>query len=339
MNCTTWEAWMQLLEFVRDYPDGVVMTMGEVALAHAFDNAPTVANPEQGDSDHDGVGDHIDGAQVAAADATLSRKQAGDLSATLTNGAGDPIVGQEVTFSFDRDGDATAESYVGITDSTGLATVTVTPTAPVGSASFVVEWDGLRAQASDGADVTIVDVAALTLDANVNPTSGQVTDAVTVGASLTDSDGVGVVGQTVTFTIGTASATGATDADGHARATLISEGPAGSPGLTATFDGTALYGSSSDSADFTVLHEDTALVLADAVARGRSSAVAEATLTEADGQALAGKVVEFLIEQRKGRDLVFGPLGTAVTDADGVARFEIGARYLSLQEQPICAIF
>ena len=38
------------------------MTMGEVALAQGFDNAPTVYNPDQADIDHDGIGDVIDGA-------------------------------------------------------------------------------------------------------------------------------------------------------------------------------------------------------------------------------------------------------------------------------------
>lgn len=52
-----WDAWMQLLDFVRSYPGGVVLTAGEVALALAYDNAPTVWNPAQADADHDGVGD------------------------------------------------------------------------------------------------------------------------------------------------------------------------------------------------------------------------------------------------------------------------------------------
>ena len=39
---------MQLLDFVKNYPGGVAMTMGEVALAKGYDNAPTVANPGPG---------------------------------------------------------------------------------------------------------------------------------------------------------------------------------------------------------------------------------------------------------------------------------------------------
>lgn len=56
-----WRAWMQVLDFVKNYPGGVAMTMGEVALAAGFDNAPIVPNPDQADADHDGIGDVIDG--------------------------------------------------------------------------------------------------------------------------------------------------------------------------------------------------------------------------------------------------------------------------------------
>jgi hypothetical protein len=55
-----WEAWMQLLDYVAGYPDGVVMTLGEVALAQAFDNCPVDANADQADLDADGSGDVCD---------------------------------------------------------------------------------------------------------------------------------------------------------------------------------------------------------------------------------------------------------------------------------------
>ena len=34
-----WKAWMQLLDYIHDYPDGVAMTLGDVALAKTYDNA------------------------------------------------------------------------------------------------------------------------------------------------------------------------------------------------------------------------------------------------------------------------------------------------------------
>jgi len=55
-----WNAWIQLLDFVKNYPGGVTMTMGDVALAKATDNCPGVANADQADMDHDGLGNACD---------------------------------------------------------------------------------------------------------------------------------------------------------------------------------------------------------------------------------------------------------------------------------------
>lgn len=334
-----WDAWLQLLDFVRTYPGGVVMTMGEVAMAKAFDNAPTVANLDQADGDKDGVGDVIDGATLVATDTNLGRNEASDLEATLTSGDGDPITGQSVTFSFDEDGDGIDETFNGTTDSAGLAQVSVTPTRPVGSASFAVDWNGLRTTATDTGSVTVTDVAALTLDV-ANSTSGQVTDQVTVRATLTDSDGAGIGERSITFAIGAATASGITDTDGDASATLTLAGPAGSSELTASFTGDASYSSASDSSPFTVAMEDTTLVLADAVGvGGKTSPVALATLSEADGATLDGRTVEFFVEVKIKGDLKFVSIGTATTNADGVASTSIPRKYVSETPRPIRATF
>ncbi len=64
-----WAKWMILLDYVK--ANGVPMTIGDYSLAMGFDNAPTVPNPSQADSDHNGIGDVIDHATLAADDATL----------------------------------------------------------------------------------------------------------------------------------------------------------------------------------------------------------------------------------------------------------------------------
>ena len=333
-----WEGWLQLLDYVKSYPGGVVMTMGDVARAKAFDNAPTVDNADQADSDHDGIGDVIDGAALAAADASLGRNVAGTLSAMLSNGAGDPMANQEVSFAFDADGDATDETYTATTDAAGLASVSVTATRPIGPATFSVSWDGLRATAADTGDVAVTDAAIVTLDAG-NPATGQVSDAVTVGATLTDTDGAPIAGRTIDFAIGTATGTGTTDATGHASPSLTLAGPAGATTLSATFAGDTDYATATASVPFTVAKEDTTLVLADAVATKNTRAIAAATLKEADGAALAGRTVTFAAQEKLRNQLVWTTIGTATTDANGVARFEIPTKYAQKTKTPIRAAF
>jgi len=108
--------------------------------------------------------------------------------------------------------------------------------------------------ASDTGDITIADSTRLVLDAG-NPTSGQVTDDVTVGATLLDSDGAPIAGETVNFVIGSASTSGTTDDGGHVTVTITLQGPAGPSMLTASFEGQGLYGPSSSTAGFEVLKE------------------------------------------------------------------------------------
>jgi hypothetical protein len=334
-----WEGWMQLLDYIKSYEGGVAMTMGEVALAQGYDNAPTVPNPGQADSDADGIGDVIEGAGLDAAAASLSRNVAGELSATLTNGAGNGVAGQPLEFTFDRDGDGADETYQATTNSDGVATVTVTATRAVGAASYTVAWDGLRGvTASDTGTVDVADATTITLDAT-NPASGQVTDGVALGATLVDTDGSPLDNRTVTFTVGAASATATTDAAGHATATVTLAGPVGVQTVQAAFAGAGQHGASSDTGSLTVTREDTTLALADAVASKNADAVARATLTEADGATLAGRTVTFLIEQKVRNQTMFVQMGTAQTNASGVASFTVPSKYVSKSRTNIRASF
>lgn len=247
-----WNAWMQMLDFVKSYPGGVAMTMGEVALAQSYDNAPTVANPGQEDSDHDGIGDAVDGAALVAADASLVRNEAGKLEATLRNGAGNPIAGQRVEFAFDVGGDGSPETYVGTTDAAGRAEVTVTATRPVGPTSFSVSWDGGHGvTASDGAAAVVVDRTTLSMP-----------DVVAMGnqpgtaqATLKNSDGLPIPGKTITFSLQANSSANSgftvigsavTDAAGIARLSVPNNTlSAKARRIRAVFAGDASYGGSS----------------------------------------------------------------------------------------------
>lgn len=58
-----WENWLTLLDHANEA--GVVLTLGEVALARATDNCTLIPNPEQADSDADGTGDACDVNRIA----------------------------------------------------------------------------------------------------------------------------------------------------------------------------------------------------------------------------------------------------------------------------------
>jgi len=157
-----WDKWMTLLDFV--WVHGQPMTMGDYALAVALDNAPTVLNPDQADSDHNGIGDVVDGAVLEAEDVELERAVEGALAATLSNhGVG--ISGQKVRFYFDADGDGVSETYVGTTDSDGFASVAVLSTRPFGTVTtYSAYWDGIVVTASDEGTVSIAGTCPLLAD-------------------------------------------------------------------------------------------------------------------------------------------------------------------------------
>jgi hypothetical protein len=53
-----WANWLTLLDYANE--TGEVMTLGDLALARATDNCPSIVNPDQADGDADGVGDACD---------------------------------------------------------------------------------------------------------------------------------------------------------------------------------------------------------------------------------------------------------------------------------------
>lgn len=136
-----WAKWLILLEYVK--ATGEVMTMGDYALAMLIDNAPTVPNPDQADSDQDGIGDVIDGAILSAAEVQIELPGEASLTATLLNGVSNSIPGQTVYFYIDTDNDGYQETYSAVTDTNGTATVIVTVSGETGTVyTYDLEWNG-----------------------------------------------------------------------------------------------------------------------------------------------------------------------------------------------------
>ena len=143
-----WEKWLTLLDYAKS--TGEVMTQGDYSLAMQFDNAPTVANPDQADSDFNGIGDVIDGAVLTAAEVTIESAGEATLTATLLNGSGNPIAGQTVIFYIDTDGDEVEEQHSAITNASGVATKVVTVSGPSGSVyAYRAAWDGKLVNVED----------------------------------------------------------------------------------------------------------------------------------------------------------------------------------------------
>jgi hypothetical protein len=149
-----WDRWMILLDYVKSV--GQPMTIGDYSLAMMYDNAPTVANPDQLDSDHNGIGDVIDMAELDAQDVVLECGE-GMLIAVLTY-MGEGIQSQLLSFELDLDGDGTTEIYTATTNADGVASVPVSTGQPLGTIiPYLVEWDAVVTQLQDDAIATVAD--------------------------------------------------------------------------------------------------------------------------------------------------------------------------------------
>ncbi len=147
-------------------------------------------------------------------------------------------------------------------------------------------------------------------------TAGDYHDNVTLSAVLSLSGtSAGVAGETITFTIGTQSCTGVTDAAGAASCDLTLNQIPGSYTVTATFAGDGLFQASSASTPFTITREETTLTYTgDTIIANNTTAHLSGVLLEDGTVPIVGRTVVFTL----------GTDGTAqscsaVTDAAGVA--------------------
>jgi hypothetical protein len=150
-----WAMWMTLLDYIT--ANGQPMTMGNYSLAMAFDNAPTVSNPDQADSDHDGIGDVIDGAVLDAEDVDFvwnGPMAEGTLRVILTS-FGTGIAGQTITFMYDADGDENPEIQTAVTDVGGVAVLSIQTSQSTGVYLYAVQWDAKVMQLSDVGQFTV----------------------------------------------------------------------------------------------------------------------------------------------------------------------------------------
>ena len=147
-------------------------------------------------------------------------------------------------------------------------------------------------------------------------TSGQTTDEATLGATLS-ARGRPLGGKDVVFQMdGKNVGRDTTDANGHAALTLPLQGAARTTHTHVIFPGDDDYGSSEQSGEFDVLHEDSAMSLQ--ISRHRVATLT-ARLTDADsGAPVSSKPVRFFV---KGVERA-----SAMTDDSGTATVTLPAR-------------
>jgi hypothetical protein len=233
-------------------------------------------------------------------------------TATLLDGGGQPVANVAVAFTVASGPDA-GTSAQATTGTNGQAVFTFTGTA-AGS-------DLVQATAgSDGAGgallsnpATVAWTAAATAVAYTGPSFDDYGDALTLSARLTKAaTGQALAGQALSFTVGTQTLTGMTDATGTATVTFTPVLPPGAVPLSIVFAGSVGYGGSAASVLLAIHRDDTALIYAGpkAVANGQPQPVS-AFLTDSQSHApLAGKTVTFSVGS---------VVASGTTDATGTA--------------------
>jgi subtilisin family serine protease len=168
-------------------------------------------------------------------------------------------------------------------------------------------------------------VESTSIDGGDLPSSGQYTDSVSLSATLKDSAGLPIAGERVSFQIvgdeGFREASAVTDAVGKASASIDLDLLPGDYEVVAAYAGKAdRYDSSSASAPFTVLAEDSVTTLVEGT-KGSNKHTLTVTVADADDAAyeVAGGVVAFYANGQY--------LGEGTTNENGSVTFSIPSGY------------
>jgi RHS repeat-associated protein len=235
---------------------------------------------------------------------------AAGLTATLLGGSQQPVANQAVTFTVTSGPDA---------GTTGQATTNAAGVAAFSITGLTQGSDLVQATTGQGGGMltsnpaTVAWTAVPTAVMYTGPSFGDYGDPLTLSARLTaTTTGQPLSGQTLSFTFGTQTLTGVTDATGTATVALTPTMPPGAVPLSIVFAGSVGYGGSAASVLVAIHRDDTALVYTGpaGVATGQPQTVT-AVLTDAQSHApLAGKTVTF----------TFGSVtASGTTDATGTA--------------------
>lgn len=234
------------------------------------------------------------------------------LQVLATNRNGQPVNAAPVTWSTQSTG-VSLTSANAVTDENGLATINLTSTK---AQTVPVTAQSGSAKSTLNTHFSIVTVSHIALAVTHDSAPADGSSANTVAASLTDSNGRAVIGHTVNWNlpdgITLKSSSGLSDSTGRVTAELVSS-VAGAGTVTASADiesasATVHFTGNTASAKISALVVTTDGSLAD----GKTSNVAQVTVTDVDGNALSGQAVSWKSSKST---VKFGQ--SAVTDSSG----------------------
>ncbi|AST78321.1 TPA: Ig-like domain-containing protein [Citrobacter farmeri] len=282
-------------------PDGsVIMTLTSTVAGEA-----TVTASINGSSESVRVTFTADAGSAQIADGALERvindavangSAPNSVKATVTDAQGNPLSGQIVNFSADNGATIAAS---GTTGADGSVTITLTSLV-AGDATVTASINGSSrsVDVTFTADASTGQIADGALERVINGALANNIATNSVKATVTDAQGNLLAGQVVNFSAdngATIAGSGTTGSDGSVTMTLISP-VAGDATVTASINGSSRSVSVTFVADTgTAQIADGALerVINGALADGTSTNSVKATVTDAQGNLLAGQVVNF----------------------------------------------
>lgn len=188
-----------------------------------------------------------------AGDTTQDYHDVATLSATLTGDAAVLLAGQAIAFTLG------SQSCSGTTDASGLASCSITLTQAPGAYTVDAAFAGdtRYAAAGDSDPFVITREEATVLYTGI--ATQDYHDIAVLSATLTEDLAPPLAGKAVSFTLGSQSCNGLTDAAGHVACSIVLNQMAGTYTAVASFSGDDLYDPAGDSEAFAITREEMTL--------------------------------------------------------------------------------
>jgi Bacterial Ig-like domain (group 3) len=251
------------------------------------------------------------------------------VSATLTDANNVALSGQTVNFVLNG-----AETCSGTTDGSGVASCTLTPGEAAGTYTLTATYAGDISHVGSSGSAPFTVTHEETTLTYTGSTTQDFNDQTTLSGNLTEDGVTPIAGRTVSFSFGTQSCSGVTDASGNASCSITPNQAAGSYPLTASFAGDAFYAPSSDtSRTFIVTLEESAVTSTSSLQlfAANGTATLSSVLTDPiDGVAVSGKPVTMTLGSGGSAQSC-----TATTDGSGTATCAISPVTVPLGPQPV----